>query len=281
MRSSLQEQEVTSSTEQPDYVTAFLLSLRQENLAEGSLRAYGADIDGFLDYCRLLPKKPDVGLLSSVHLGAYIQHLVGNGAKYATVRRNVIGLRRFFGFLVQQRALQRNPFAGLRITPQYSDVLPLAKLTEMFQYCSRREIEETGSEKIRYLRDQVILMFIVFLGVRQYQIPRLRLSAITRQDRIMTLKVSEKAAIQLEGPIMARLKSYLNRRDSSNDLVFLEPESNRPVRTSSIAALLLEISYAVRIQCTPVALFHTYQHFMLYPELLAKVLEDITPNSPG
>jgi hypothetical protein len=123
-------------------------------------------------------------------------------------------------------------------------------------------------------------MFMIFLGVRQYQIPRLKLSTITRQGGALTIGVSQETKIQIEGPIMTTLRAYLDKRHSNNDVIFLEPESNRPVRTSSISALLQELTYALRIECTPVALFHTYQHFMLYPEVLQRVLDSVVSNCP-
>jgi site-specific recombinase XerD len=204
---------------------------------------------------------PDV---AGSHVEAYRQCLIGDGLKDATIKRNLMAVRKFFDFLVVTGLAPSNPAAGVKNAPKHPDILKPSQITALFDFLSRKAKGTDESDSTRSVRDELILLLMLFRGVRQMQIPELRLSALRQNGASLQLEISPTRSIRLDGPIISLLHNYVAQRSSAIDRLFIEEDGPMPL--SSIRAILSEISVVCGIRCNPISVNHTYQYLASHPD---------------
>jgi site-specific recombinase XerD len=264
---------------------AFCQWLQRHRVSKETTRAYSADVGRFVRYLEAsierysLSALPDVG---GPQVDAYRQSLIGDGLKDATIKRNLMAVRKFFDFLVVTGLAPSNPAAGVKNTPKHPDILKPSQITALFEYLSRKSKDTDASDSTRSVRDELILLLMLFRGVRQMQIPQLRLSALHQDGPSLQLEISPKCSIRLDGPIISLIYHYLAQRTSAIDLLFVEKDAPMPL--SSIRAILSELSVVLGIRCNPISINHTYLYLASHPDeqraLLKRICSpDIIPPS--
>jgi site-specific recombinase XerD len=266
---------------------AFAQWLQRHRVSKETTRAYSADVRRFVRYLETSIERYDLSALPDVagsHVEAYRQCLIGDGLKDATIKRNLMAVRKFFDFLVLTGLAPSNPAAGVKSIPKHPDILKPTQITALFEYLSRKPKGTDGSDSARSVRDKLILLLMLFRGVRQMQIPELRLSALRQDGASLQLQITPKRSIRLDGPIISLLHIYLAQRTSAIDLLFVEQDGPMPL--SSIRAILSELSVVCGIRCNPISINHTYQYLANHPDeqhaLLKRICNpDIIPPSFG
>ncbi len=266
-------------------INSFTGWLHRHQIAQESARAYVADVRRFLRFAEpLITHQGPTAFehLEDINVSEYRARLVDSGLQPSTVKRNLMAIRKFFDFLIQQRLVASNPVAA--ITPLYipGDSIPTEKILEMFGYLQAHQIGD-GPDSIRYRRDELILICLVLFGIRFYQIPGLRPSAITQTGNAMCLRVSSKVIVELHIAFLVKLRAYLNLRQSRADVLFLEPGTKKPVTSKSLHALLIELNCAIHVSSTPPSLFHTFQRLQNCHEDTRRIWQSLAPVSkvPG
>jgi site-specific recombinase XerD len=288
----------------------FLQSLKRQKVSASTLRGYSTDLKSFFDYLNLTAparrsdneggESLDITALQKVQpqdIESYLKSLAEKRLKFSTIKRNVAAIRRFFSFLVDQGIITSDPAKFLTVRPVANSALTFEQVLSLFEYLIRHqqarlsatrppELEEqkqkddggqAGNESdiIRYRRDEVILLLMILYGVRQYQLGSLKLSQLQKNGKDVSLTVKRGFTITLEGIVLQKLRDYLSIRKSNADTIFLEPLRKKPVDHSSIRAVLTELSYALRLECSPRSLYNTYLHLQQNPEERQRLIERI------
>ncbi|GEM_PF-6329028 len=175
-----------------DFLSHFLESLTERKASQRTIQAYSHDIKKFIESCG-----QDVAALQPPEIERYIERLAQSGAKFSTVKRTLSAVREFFYFLVDQSEIEQNPAERVKITPVPRNVLPPEDVVSLFHYVAQQQRSNSSQVSLRYRRDELILLLMIFYGVRQYQIPLLKLSAIERNEELFTLRVNEMLVNQL------------------------------------------------------------------------------------
>jgi site-specific recombinase XerD len=266
----------------------FLQSLRRQNRNEKTIRAYASDIIGLLHHLGLNSHSLDLAALAGVQttdLQSYLAKLTAKGLKIATVKRRAAAIRKLFSFLCAEGILKHDPSAALSVKPATRAVLSANEVLSAFRYLLSRQRSEKSSQAIRYCRDELILMLMLFYGVRQYQIAGLRLSSIEKLKSSVALSVSRDFVIRLDGFVMEKLRAYLAARRSNADTIFLEPARKKPVDHSIIKIILTELSFAVHVNYTPRLLHNTFLHLQQNPAerriLIERIIRESSPHAYG
>jgi len=265
------------------YLDEHIDSLRNRNVSSRTLTAYRSDIIKFLDYFKE-HGKCEFSNLQPQDIESYIRHLAHDGAKFSSIKRSLIVLKEFFDLLLDKGVILSNPTIGVKIGKVHHDILSLNEIISIFQYLHERQVSNNLTLFIRYKRDELILLFMLLYGLRQYQIPTLKLSAIQHTGDSLTLALNDHKSIKLSGNILIKLREYLTKRNSNNDVIFDEPSysgpqfkdgtsqfSSKPITISSIQLLLKELNYALNLKCTPTSIYHTYIYFHNHPEEIRKL----------
>jgi site-specific recombinase XerD len=269
-------------------ISFFLQSLRKEKRNEKTVTAYASDIAGLLHHLGLNSQSLDLATLAGVQipdLRSYLGKLTTKGLKIATVKRRAAAIRKFFSFLCAEGILKHDPSAALSVRPATRAVLSANEILSAFRYLLGQQQSEKGTQAIRYRRDELILMLMLFYGVRQYQIAALRLSCIEKLKTAVTLSVNRDFVIRLDRFVMEKLRAYLAARRSNADTIFLEPARKKPVDHSIIKIILTELSFAVHVNYTPRLLHNTFLHLQQNPGerrvLIERIIQDSSAHTYG
>jgi len=239
----------------------FLQSLVDRKAAQRTIKAYTHDIQKLIEFCG-----KDVTTLQSREIESYTERLARSGAKYATVKRTLSALREFFSFLIDNGEIVRSPAENVKITALPKNVLSSEDVVTIFQYISQHQRSKSSSVSVRYRREELILMLMVFFGVRQYHIPHLKLSAIGRNEEVFMLRVNDRLSAKLTGDMLSKLREYLSLRTFASDTIFLDPLDGLPIAVSAVHLLLRELNERAGIRCSSLALYHTFLHLLSEPE---------------
>ncbi|MBX2991485.1 MAG: site-specific integrase [Bacteroidetes bacterium] len=252
----------------------FLESLQANTASANTVRAYGADIRRFMDFTALRGRRELVDLQSS-DINLFLRQLTLEDASASTVRRTRAALKKFFRFHLENGTIASNPFEGALLEEALSDRLTLSSIISMALYLQRRSASEGNGGALRYRRDELILLLMLIYGIRQYHVPGLKLSAMKKEGRSVLLAVSEECSLRLEGIVLTKFYHYLRHRDSKSDIIFVEPDTGKPVAARTLHSLMIELSYAVRVQVNPRTLHHTFLHLHRDPGDASQLLHNL------
>ena len=250
-------------------------------MSERTIKAYASDVNGFLH--RSAPQS-DTAHLSSIvaiqtkDLEDYLHNLARSGSKFASVKRASFALKNFFLFLLNQGLIHSNPAAALAVKPVRGSVLSSDQIVSIFRYLNQRQQSLEDSDVVRYRRDELILLLMVFYGVRKYQLRTLRLSSIHTTKKSVSLIISTLFSLRLHASVLRKLRTYLETRRSSSDTIFLESYIEKPVDKMSIRHALNELSYALHLECSAKILHNTYLHLQQHPEIRESLIKRILSN---
>ena len=148
----------------------------EKGLAHNSLDAYRRDLTQLAGFLNALP----VECVSLDTLRSYLDHLRASGLSNRSIARQVTTLRGFFGFLVEEAHLSRNP-AELLTAPKVGSSLPKyldsAKLDHLLE--APREDSRTG------LRDRSMVDLLYACGLRVSELIKLRVADLDETQGIV------------------------------------------------------------------------------------------------
>jgi len=257
----------------------FVRSLRKEKVSESSIESYVSDLKAFLqsqDISFDSIEHSAVNQIQQKQIESYLQKLIGKNVKYSTIRRILASIRRFFFFLEDEGIIKANPSQAILLRSTRRNAFTPEEALQIFRYLSKRQRSQSTTEVLRFFRDELILLLMVFHGLRQYQIPKLKLSSVQQSNGTIILNVRKGFGIKLEGFILNKLRMYLVMRNSNSESVFLEPFESKPITVSGLMAMLIELRYALTLDCTPKKLFNTYLYFQDNPEEKKRILDILT-----
>ena len=200
------------------YITDFLASLQAtKNLSANTLAAYESDLKQFFAFEKR-PLEPD--------LCAFVAYLHGERRlKDSSVRRKIVTLKLFYGYLTEREILPASPFRKLKFRfkqerrlPKTLSVADVAKLLRCF------EIDEknlTPFAKFLYLRDAALLDLLVCTGIRIGEAAALTAGDIIASERTLLIhgKGRKQRLIYISSPVTwARLNALLRSRKGDTHL---------------------------------------------------------------
>ncbi len=264
-------------------LSLFLESLQSDGLSERTLTAYRNDVNKFLRYFQLAPDDFDssyLGALRIEHFESFLRGSNGRGPNVATLRRSVAAIRRFYKFMVDRGLLQHNPAETLSVRSVLTIPLTSERILWAFSYLNTPHAGSSQSDIIRHRRDELILLLMIFHGVRQVELTRLKLSHVARSGRTVSLILGKGRAIKLDPRLLARLRWYLSNRGSNATALFLRHPQMKAIDYASIQALFIELNVGAGVICSAKSLYETYLQLRLRPDEHQKLLNEILSNRP-
>ena len=151
---------------------AFLDFCRVEKgLAANSISSYRTDLKRFTS--ELPVREADA---TAAHLGSYVQSLYAHGMSSRSIARHVATLRNFYGFLMREGTISRDP-SELLSPPRQAFNLP--------KYLNREEVERLitapSDSKPTGLRDRAMLELLYATGLRVSELCALEIAGIERE----------------------------------------------------------------------------------------------------
>jgi integrase/recombinase XerD len=185
----------------PAPVRSFLDYCRVEKgLAANSLQSYQLDLE------RLAVNIPAPETATSEALASYVESLYRAGLSARSIARHITTLRNFYGFLLREGGIDRDPTEFLALPRQWV-TLP--------KYLNREEVERLLDapkvDKPTGLRDRAMLQVLYAAGLRVTELCRLELSAVERDLGVLrvTGKGNKQRLVPFGIPARQAIEQYL------------------------------------------------------------------------
>jgi site-specific recombinase XerD len=236
-----------------DVIGAFQEDLRRAGLSACTQEAYISDINHFFDaFADGLPITPE--WTASIGRSDICRHLENQfrcGLSLSTIKRRYCAITRFFLFAAERGFVSTNPAADLDFALFLSGGMSTEQIIEASTYLTERHLSSPRPESLRYLRDHIVWLFMTLSGVRQSQLPLLKISGIDEEDGAITFTLPDERVVRLYPPFIRLLQRYLELRGARAHTILLEPTSQLPITRKSVMVLLSELGYALGLQCSP------------------------------
>lgn len=194
-------------------ISEFLAYLLVElNRSRATCDGYKKDLAVFTAFLENSSKREKITLeeLTPDRLGEYLRHLTRDRGNQAnTVRRRVTALKSFCTYLTENAYLEHNPAANLprpRIPQKQPRFLQQAEVELLFAVAGE------GASAAQ-LRDQTMLMFMYYSGVRVSELVNVRLEDLDFAGgfiRVSRGKGGRFRKVPLHGRLQAQLERYLH-----------------------------------------------------------------------
>jgi len=177
----------------------------EKGLAKNTIEAYGRDLNRFLDYLK------SKGIQDALRVGkfdvrAFLLVLKGHGVSTKTILRNLVAIRAFFRFLVQEGILEVNPVEELefpKVAQTLPDILTLKEVEEL--------LEQPNIQSPLGVRDRAMLEMLYATGMRVSELTRLPMNHINLEGGYVLLygKGSKERVVPLGSEAMKWVALYL------------------------------------------------------------------------
>jgi site-specific recombinase XerD len=205
------------------------------SVSEATVRAYGADLDAFVDWVARMEVSTPVSVDRTM-LRRYIGSLTTRGLARRTIARKASALRRYFAWATRSGRIDADPSAGLSApgsTGRLPRVLRDDELTQVLDAPPGTCADDPPAIRSR---DDAVLELLYGSGLRVSEVCGLRPRDIELERRRVTVwgKGSKQRVVPLSAPAVDALGQWLGhgRRvlataDSPADAVFLNRKGNR------------------------------------------------------
>ena len=233
---------LSSTTNIEDIFARFLqMEVGDGAASADTIRNYLSQTKQYLSWCR-------DNLLSPIEaepedIREYRQHLVNSGCANSTIATKLNIIRIFYKAAQNHQLIENNPALKIKAPSDRKD--PAARITYMeaeeLKYLldylqSQLERTKTNKERLRWLRDRVLIGIMSLEGCRTVEMHQLKVVDIVRQGIKTGLQVSAKRAsriVPLTENLAAGLDEYLQmrrkvlrRKIKSQDYVFVSLSNN-------------------------------------------------------
>jgi site-specific recombinase XerD len=230
----------------PEKIELYLASKKIEGLSKKTLRGYKGELYLFNRYCQ----KP-TALVTTADIRVYLASF--EKAKIGTVGQKLSVLKSFFGWLVKEEIILRDPTAKVN-PPKKPKRLPKGLTIEEL---------ETVRESCKTTRQRALLEVMYSTGCRLSEIAGMNREDINIQG--MNLKVIGKGdkerVVYLSFKALFHLKKYLNSRNDECEALFVtERQTYRRMGNRAIQRDIDKIEKVANItkKLHPHVLRHTY-----------------------
>ncbi len=198
------------SAQLPHQVALFLNFCRLEKgLSANSLAAYTLDLSRFNAF-----QKDSATVPGTEELRHYLDHLYSSGLGARSIARHLTTLRNFYGFLLREGQIERDPTEFLRTPRQWQKIPKFLNLEEI-----EKLIQTPDTTRPTGLRDRGMLELLYATGLRVSELCRLGLSDLNLDMGVLrtTGKGNKQRLVPVGQSALRAVEDYL--RDGRGGLL--------------------------------------------------------------
>lgn len=230
-----------------EYIELFMNHMASVNRSDTTMTQYEKELTVFAAYMtsKGVHRLEDV---KTIHIDLYQSHLMKVN-KSASVAKKMSVLRSFFRFLATRTYIDTNPTDALNpVKIKDADQKERETLTEK-EALKLLETVKKRSVPSQKDRNQLIIMFFLFLGLRVSELCALQIRSIDIQRK--TVHVLGKGGVRREVPLFDEmiplLRTYLKERTVQSDYLFTKKKTDEPLSRRSVHDLVKSNVAAARI----------------------------------
>jgi integrase/recombinase XerD len=177
----------------------------EKGLSKNTLEAYSHDLNRFLDHLR--PKGiQEILSVGKFDVRAFLLALKRQKLSTKTILRNLVAIRTFFKFLVEEGILEVNPVEELespKIAKTLPEILTLKEVEEL--------LEQPSLQTPLGIRDRAMLEVLYATGMRVSELTQLPLNQVNLEGGYVLIygKGSKERIVPLGSEAMKRVALYL------------------------------------------------------------------------
>jgi integrase/recombinase XerD len=208
----------------PEKIGMYLAAKRLEGLSAKTLKGYKSELLIFSCFCQ----KATV-LVTTADIRSYLATF--NEAKMSTVGNKLSMLKSFFGWMVKEEIILRDPTGKVKL-PKIPKRLPKSLTIEEL---------EMVRESCQTLRQRALLEVFYSTGCRLSEIANMNLDDINLQSMSARVigKGNKERVVYFSVKALHHLNKYLNSRSDDCEAVFVT--ERKPYRSMGIRAIQREI----------------------------------------
>jgi len=132
----------------------------------------------------------EVDKVKAEHLEGYVEYLNKNDFKAATISRNIASIKAFFGYLVKEKGLEKDPSDTIK-APKIEKKLPeILTMEEVV-----RLLEQPKGDTPKEIRDKAMLELLYATGIRVSELISLEISDVNLQMNYLVCKDASKERV--------------------------------------------------------------------------------------
>lgn len=233
--------------------------LIERGAAENTLEAYGRDLDRYVSFL----EEKGLAALWQARAETVIEFLVclkNDGLSANSVNRALAALRGFYGFLLEEKALDESPLAHVELAKVWMRLPDTVSREEMAAILS-----QPGEETPAALRDSAMLELLYATGLRVSELVGLTMNGINWQVGFLTVmgKGSKERVVPVGRTAYDCLRRYVDRarpslmKSGTTDVLFLN-RSGRAFTRQGIWKII--VRYAKKAGLQKKVHPHTFRH---------------------
>lgn len=239
--------------------TEFINNLKiTKNLSPKTLNAYLSDLKQFANYEQNI-LTPDIR--------AFIAHLTCDlQLKDSSVRRKIITLKNFYGFLVESEILEVSPFQKLKFRFKQERRLPktlsIGEVSKLLN-CFNDTVIRTPFASKEYMRDAALIDLLVSTGIRIGEAAAITLDDIVTTEHTLLIhgKGRKQRLIYVSSPVTwARISALVKERKRERGSYLFVNRYNNPISIHGIEDIYKKYvkKAQINVKSTPHYLRHTF-----------------------
>jgi len=225
---------------------AFLAALKAQGMTSGTISGYLSDLNQF---CRFFgftfehATSDELSSLHTPHVYSYFDSLAGRGICRHTLKRSLSSVRRMYDALLAGGYLHENPARAIRLKTLPEKRLPDESIVAAFTFLENRT---RYGGRLLNARDQLILLFMLFLGVHLYRIPRLSLLDLKKDGLGLLLRVTAHRLLPVDGVVLKSLHAYLALRPYACLALFVDVTGRHAIFSSAVGEMLKTLESSLK-----------------------------------
>jgi len=243
-----------------NYLSNFINNLMAtKNLSPKTISAYQSDLNQFNSYEKNL-LKPDVC--------SFISYLKNDlKLKDTSIRRKIITLKNFYGFLLDNDVINDSPFKKLKFKFKHERVLPktlpVSEINKLLKCFDVDTSNFSSFAQKEYIRDAALIDLLISTGIRIGEASAITLDDIIYSERTVLIhgKGRKQRLIYISSPVTwERLKTLIKERKKVNGSYLFVNNNGMQISIHGIEDIYKKYTKKaqINIKSTPHYLRHTF-----------------------
>lgn len=186
--------------------------LLEKNYSKLTIKAYGKDIQSFLDFLKEEYKNENLKEVNYAQIRTWIIKMVNQNISNRSINRKISSLNSFFKFLIKTEYIKINPLA------KHKALKTSKKVQVPF---SEEEIDSvlnkiSHADSFEGVRNKLIIELFYATGIRRVELINIKLKDIDLESKTVKIlgKRNKERVIPLLNMLVESIKTYLEKRKS-------------------------------------------------------------------
>ena len=266
-----------------EIVNQFLRSCRlQRNLDAKTVKAYGIDLQQFMDYLG------EDSAITRNNLMDYISYL-NSQYKPRTVKRKIASVKVLCNYLYDEKKIENNPFLGIRIKIPPSKTLPrtipIRVITDMLRAAHRRVTKSDSSRsRLTAAREAAVMELLFATGMRVSELCGLMEHDVDLEDGVIRIygKGRKERIVEIENKeVRDTLKEYKGLEHTNGDSHFFLNTRGNPISDQSVRLILIKYERLINapLHITPHMFRHSFATMLLDADVDLRYIQHLLGHS--